>query len=129
MFTQSHLNIWGLGEFLEVMQTLDKVEGFHNCLEFSEPTSFIDVTMEKVLFSFKLNALVCVVFWFAGYMFLPILKIILILVILSLFDIYMWTCLLSKFSCKVEIFFINLEKQNGTHCAIAMATVLSLVLC
>ena len=51
---QSHLNIWELGEFLKVMQTLDKVKGFHNCLEFFEPTSFSDVTMEtmeKVLYS------------------------------------------------------------------------------
>ena len=35
----------GLGEFLQVMQTLDYVSGLHNCLELSQPSLCLDEAM------------------------------------------------------------------------------------
>ena len=35
----------GLDEFPKVMQTRDVVEGLHNCLEFSQPSSCLDEAM------------------------------------------------------------------------------------
>ena len=40
----------GLGELSKVMQTRDVVEGLHNCLEFSQPSSCLDEATEKVLY-------------------------------------------------------------------------------
>ena len=34
-----------LEEFPKVMQTLDVVEGLHNCVEFSQPSSCLDEAM------------------------------------------------------------------------------------
>ena len=39
------LNTRGLGEFSQVMQTLDYVSGLNNCLEFSQPSSCLDKAM------------------------------------------------------------------------------------
>ena len=115
MFIQSHLNILGVERILESYANPRQSRGF------SELSRILWTHLVfrcnhgnhgRGTIFLKLNALICVVFWFTGYMFLPTLKIILILVILSLFDIYMWMCLLSKFSCKVEKFFINLERET-----------------
>ena len=53
MFTEPHFTPEGLGEFSKVMQTRDVVEGLHNCLEFSQPSSCLDeaiINTEKVLY-------------------------------------------------------------------------------
>ena len=41
------INVHGndLREFSKVMQTRDVVEGLHNCLELSQPSSSLDETM------------------------------------------------------------------------------------
>ena len=38
-------SLGGLGEFSKVMQTRDVVDGLHNCVEFSQPSSCLGEAM------------------------------------------------------------------------------------